>query len=87
MSRYTVRTRGSAGREYERLDGETQRRVLAALEALASDPRPPGMKLLAGKWRGWYRVRVGDLRVVCDIDDAQALVNVVRIRPRGQAYK
>jgi len=87
MNRYTVRTRGTAGREYERLDGPTQRRILAALEALADDPRPPGVKLLAGKWRGWYRVRVGDLRIVYGVDDAQALVNVVRIRPRGQAYK
>ncbi|MBU0611466.1 MAG: type II toxin-antitoxin system RelE/ParE family toxin [Armatimonadetes bacterium] len=87
MSRYTVRVRGAAAREYERLSGEMQGRALAALEALEDDPRPPGVKQLAGELQGLHRVRVGGYRIVYQIDDAQRLVNVVRIRPRGRAYK
>ena len=58
-------------------------RVAAALRELASDPRPAGCKKLvnAGAWR----VRVGDYRIIYDIDDAARVVRVVRIRPRGSA--
>jgi len=56
-------------------------KILAALEALAGEPRPTGCKKLAGSERT-YRIRVGDYRVVYDIDDDKLVVFVVRVRHR-----
>jgi mRNA interferase RelE/StbE len=60
-------------------------RIVARLENLASNPRPPGCKKLKGGENQW-RIRVGDYRVVYTIDDTKLLVEVTRIRHRSEAY-
>lgn len=86
MSAFEVRLRGAAAKEYDRLPGEMQRRVLTALVALEDDPRPAHARVLAGELQGLSRIRVGEYRIVYQVDDAAAIVNVLRIRPRGRAY-
>jgi mRNA interferase RelE/StbE len=61
-------------------------RVLPRLEDLASNPRPPGCKKLWGGYAEW-RIRVGNYRVVYTIDDSKLLVEVTRIRHRGEVYE
>ena len=60
-------------------------RVAAAIEALAAEPRPRGAVRLAG--RDDYRIRVGDHRIVCAIDDEARLVLVARIAHRREVYR
>ena len=60
-------------------------RVFAVLRGLAEDPRPPGAgKLVAVEG---YRVRVGEYRIIYDVDDAAQVVTVYRIRHRREAYR
>lgn len=53
---------------------------------LETEPRPHGVKAMAGH-RGLFRIRVGDYRILYEIDDEAAVVTVTRIRQRGSAYR
>ena len=73
-----------AQRDLDRLTGDTWARVKDALTNLAHNPRPPGcVKLSTGAWR----VRVGDIRVLYDIDDKARTVEVLRVKHRRDIYR
>ena len=55
------------------------------LEKLEASPRPPGCKKLKGADKEW-RIRVGDYRIVYEIDDAAKTVDVTRIAHRREVY-
>jgi len=61
--------------------------VRAKIDALAIDPYAPNpnAKTLAG--RDGYRLRVGDWRVLYQIEDGRVVIVVLAIKPRGGAYK
>ncbi len=67
------------------LPDDTKRRVSAEIDALAENPRHPGVIKLAG--RPAYRVRVGDFRIVFAIKDAELIVLVLDIARRDKAYR
>jgi mRNA interferase RelE/StbE len=73
-------------RDLRQLAADTFRRVIAAIEALADDPRPPNCRKLTGSDNDW-QVRVGDYRVLYEIDDENQMVRVMRIRHRREAYR
>ena len=60
-------------------------RLLAAAEKLATDPRPPGCRKLAGT-SDRYRIRVGDYRIVYRVDDGKVTVLVLLIGHRREVY-
>ncbi len=55
------------------------------ITALSDDPRPVGAKKLVGSAQ--YRIRIGDYRVVYDIEDTVLRVTVVRVAHRRNAYR
>jgi mRNA interferase RelE/StbE len=61
-------------------------RVVAALRALRFNPRPPGCLLLHDRRPPTWRVRVGDWRVLYQIDDSAGIVMVTGVRHRSKAY-
>ena len=83
---YRVVLLRSAARELDALPQPMRRRVARAIGALATEPRPPSVKLLSGPERIW-RVRVGDYRVLYRVDDDRVVVMVVRVRHRLDAYR
>ncbi|HXW01074.1 MAG TPA: type II toxin-antitoxin system RelE/ParE family toxin [Anaerolineae bacterium] len=52
---------------------------------LLTDPRPSGVTKLRGTENEW-RIRVGDYRVIYEIDDDKHVVTILRIRHRREAY-
>jgi mRNA interferase RelE/StbE len=82
---YTVRVKDSAERELRKLPKKDNQRVINRLQALGSDPRPPGAVHLAGE--DAYRVRQGDYRIVYTIDDLNGIVLVTKIRHRREVYR
>ena len=86
MAEYGVTFARSARRELEALEGSYAARIFARIEALAVEPRPGGAKKLQGG-QGLWRIRVGDYRVVYNIDDRQRAVDIVRIRHRRDVYR
>jgi len=63
-----------------------QRRIVAAMEGLAADPRPPGCVKLQGEDELW-RIRLGDYRVVYAVRDEKLMVLVVRVAHRKDVYR
>jgi mRNA interferase RelE/StbE len=49
-----------------------------------SAPRPPGSKKLKGA--STWGIRIGDWRVLYEIDDAKKIVDIAAIRHRSEAY-
>lgn len=63
-----------------------QKRLAAAIDMLAADPRPPGAKRLAGAVDLW-RIRVGNHRIVYTIEDDVLVVLVVELGHRRDVYR
>ena len=83
---YRVVVEDGAARAIRRLGRDAQRQVVAKLERLADNPRPPGSKKLEGT-EDLYRVRVGDHRIVYRIEEQVLLVLVVRVAHRSDVYR
>lgn len=86
MRAYKVVLVASAAKEFRSLPAGIQRRISAAIDGLSEDPRPRGVRKLAGHER-LYRIRVGDYRIVYEIDDEEQVVCITRIRHRREAYR
>ena len=85
---YQVRTTPQFDKQVKALDSVTARRVvgeLALLETL-DDPRSRG-RALTGSLRTYWRYRVGDYRIIVDIQDAELVVLALTVRHRSQAYR
>ncbi|WP_372735010.1 type II toxin-antitoxin system RelE/ParE family toxin [Nocardioides sp.] len=82
---YRVEVAAAAVRQLRKLDRPAQRRVQAAIELLALEPRPSGTTKLVGG-DGEWRVRTGDYRIVYEIHDNVLLVLVVAVGHRREIY-
>ena len=82
---WTVRIKPAAEKEMDRLPTKTFERVVAALLALESGPRPRQSKKLRGVDE--YRLRVGDYRILYTIDDARQAVEIVAVGHRREIYR
>jgi mRNA interferase RelE/StbE len=75
-----------AEKDLNRLAPDLFQRVVVATRGLKNSTRPPGSKKLAGSPGGW-RVRVGDYRIIYDIDDKTKCVRILRVRHRREVYR
>ena len=78
---YRITLSPAATRQIRKLDAPVRRRIQAAVELLALDPRPPAATRLVGG-AGEWRVRVGDHRIVYEIHDGELLVLVLTVGHR-----
>jgi prevent-host-death family protein len=80
VSEYRIEIESSAAKALSRIARVDQTRIVEAIAALATDPRPHGATKLTGT-DGWP-IRVGDYRVVYLIEDTIRVVTVTRIGHR-----
>jgi mRNA interferase RelE/StbE len=84
---YRIELRPRARKAFLALDKPVKRRVGDAIEALADEPRPAGVKPLKGL-PGVLRIRVADdYRVVYRVDDARLVVTVLDVGHRREIYR
>ena len=79
----------TARTQLRRLDRDTARRIINYMDervAVLDDPRSVG-QVLTGPLGGLWRYRVGDCRVICDIQDDALRVLVVRVGRRDRVYR
>ncbi len=79
----------SAADALDKLDTATRNRIRRFLrERLqgTDNPRQWG-KALTGRYAGLWRYRIGDYRLVCQLQNAQLLVLVVKVARRDKVYK
>lgn len=83
---FEVRLSRRARRYYERVSADTAVRLDRAFGSLEANPFGAGdIKPLRGI-PGTYRLRVGDLRIVYEVDRQARVINILNILPRGDAY-
>ena len=80
----------SSTKQLKKLDQQTALRVLNYMDervAVLADPRSLGKNLKGPKMGEYWRYRVGDIRVICNIVDGQLTVLVVEIGNRREVYR
>lgn len=86
VSAYRIEIAPAAARQLRKLDPVARRRVQAAIELLAGDPRPAGATKLVGG-EGEWRVRTGHYRIVYEIHDGTLVVLVLAAGHRRDVYR
>jgi mRNA interferase RelE/StbE len=86
VAEYSITFARSARKELESLPPQLGQRILGKIAALSSGPRPAGVKKLHGEDDLW-RIRVGDYRVIYEINDAAKTVDIAVIRHRSEVYR
>lgn len=87
---WTIKFSSIAEKKYKKLDKKTKERIKRALEDLAASENPKfhkHVKPLVGQLKSFYRLRVGDFRVIFYMIVEDKIIAVVNIVPRGDAYK
>ncbi len=77
-------------KELKRLDRPVQIRLVAFLRdrlAPLDDPRSLGEALSGARLGSYWKYRVGDWRIVCDIQDQRVVVRVLRLGNRREVYR
>lgn len=81
---YEVLIRRRAAKELAEIPLRDYERVKRSIFALGVDPRPQGCLKLTGR-PGW-RIRVGDYRVIYEVDDPNQTVTVLDVGNRRDIY-
>lgn len=84
MTRFKLLWSPGALREFEKLDRSVQRRVAAKLDQVAEDPHRYATRLVGYPS---FRVRVGDLRIIIDIDQGTVQILVLQVGHRRNIYR
>ena len=85
MARFELRLKPSVAKDLHGIPQEDVRRILARIETLRENPRPPGSEKLSGQER--YRVRQGNYRILYTIADAEVVVEIIKIGHRREVYR
>jgi mRNA interferase RelE/StbE len=86
---WTIEYTDTAKGQLRKLDKQTARRIIDFMDeriAGQENPRNTG-KALTGPLGGLWRYRVGDCRVICDIQDGALRVLVVQVGNRREIYR
>jgi mRNA interferase RelE/StbE len=83
---YRIEVTPRARKDLRALPKRERQRIAEQIDALTTDPRPTGCKKLKGR-EDFYRIRVGDYRVVYQIEDEVLLILIVRVGDRKEIYK
>lgn len=85
MARYELKVKPSVARDLRAIPRADVQRILARIESLRDDPRPPGAEKLSAQER--YRVRQGNYRILYTVADVELIVEVVKVGHRRDVYR
>jgi mRNA interferase RelE/StbE len=83
---YRLLITASAEKDLRKLSDNLFQRINDHLLALQIEPRPTGVVKLSGSLVGW-RIRVGDYRIVYQINDGDRSITIVRVKHRRGVYR
>jgi mRNA interferase RelE/StbE len=86
---WTIRLTDTARKQLAKLDPQVARRIARFLSRLAKtdDPRSLGHTLKGEELGEYWRYRVGDYRILCDIRDAELVILTLAIGHRREVYR
>lgn len=82
---YAVEITSSAQRQFKKLPAAIQDQLIAKIFALEGNPRPSGVKKL--QIFEYYRIRIGDYRVVYSINDRSHIIKILDLGHRKDIYR
>ena len=84
---WTVEFSAQARKQLKALDRPVQRRLIDFLESrVTRNPRAHG-EAMTGPFSGFWKYRVGDYRVVCELEAARLVVWVLKVGHRREVYR
>lgn len=75
-----------AEKDLKKLSKETFSAIIENIRSLANNPHPPNSKKIKGSPNDW-RLRIGDYRVLYEINNATKAITVMRVKHRRDAYR
>ena len=85
MAKYRIELKKSVLKDLAKVPKKDVKRIMAAIESLGTDPRPPQSKKLSGQER--FRLRQGNHRILYSIEDDKLIVCVVNVGDRREVYR
>jgi mRNA interferase RelE/StbE len=82
---YKIEVRNTARKQILKIPPPHFQRIQTHVNALAQNPRPPDALKLKGETG--YRLRVGDYRILYEIDDDEQKIVIYRVRHRRDVYR
>lgn len=85
MAEYEIFFKESVWKDLKGVPKKDLKRILSRIETLGDDPRPVGSEKLAGQ--ELYRVRQGNYRILCSIQDNELTIWVIEVGHRKEVYR
>ncbi len=83
---YTVVTTREFDKVFARIPLNWQKRIIEKIRGVADDPNAPNINLTKLQGREGYRLRVGDWRVIYELQDQRLVMLVLQVGSRGGIY-
>ena len=86
MTKYKIEISSTAERQLGKINREDQIRILRSISLLAHNPRPAGCRKMKG-YDDLYRIRIGNYRVIYEIDGKRIVVIILKMGHRWDVYR
>lgn len=83
---YAVELKDEAERDIEHLDKQTARRITDKLEWLGANFDSVKAETLKGKWARFFKLRVGDYRIIYQVLRPEKVIEIYRVQHRREVY-
>ncbi|MFN3761631.1 MAG: type II toxin-antitoxin system RelE family toxin [Anaerolineae bacterium] len=86
MASYSVEFKPSVHKDFRRLPKSVVQRAMRRIEELGENPFPQGVEKLEGAHQ-LYRIRLGNYRIVYEVDTRARRITVMYVRHRREVYR
>jgi mRNA interferase RelE/StbE len=84
---YTIQFQKKASKQLENLARQPiYLRLRDVIDELEDNPRPRGCKKMKGHDEQ-YRIRVGEFRIIYDVDDSVRIIDIIKLGDRKDVYQ
>lgn len=83
---YELHIERHAEKDLNKLEKTVFIQIVAKIKELAGNPHPQGSKKITGSQNDW-RLRVGDYRVIYEIETKTRIIKIMRIKHRREVYR
>ncbi len=86
MKKYEILWKKSAVKEINTIPKDTAIKILELIDKLADEPRPSNCIKLTGL-SNYYRIRIGNHRIIYSIQDSILIIEIIKIGHRKDVYR
>lgn len=82
---YKIFIERNAEKDFRKIPKAIRERINSIIIKLKYNPKPLSVRKISGS-ENYYRIRMGDYRIIYEINDKEKKINIFRIRHRKEAY-